>query len=304
MKRFYKAKGLKYEKRQKLFPLYTSLLSVVLCMACLAGSTWGWFTANQIVTVKSITAAEWTLTDLAVYQLADSDMDMLSETQTPVSVTVTEAGMEFTVSPNTRYLVTPTVQASATNGFLLVETCDGSFYTTDSTSGFYLLLSAGGTVKVSASWGTNCGSATAFSNGAVLGNGTIPTCTCESKCTDEIPNNDCPVCAADSAACQGAEAPQCTCTEQCVETGNKNCVVCQDGIEGCAGGATQDDQMPSSALNGSAAAESDDTDSVVPETSAPAVADETDLAASESLAAPESGEGGTDESESFDGNIN
>ncbi len=186
MKQKNKAERLKNQKRRILSPLYTSLLSILLCMVCLAGTTWAWFTANQEVPIEPITSAQWELQSLEVYEVATgSDVSTQTDsnapaTQTKISVTEENGRWTFSASANKKYVVNASVNGTASNGFLLINTCDGSFYTIATQSNFSLLLSQDCTVQISASWGTDYGTASQFNSGDELGNGTTST-----EATDE-----------------------------------------------------------------------------------------------------------------------
>ncbi len=170
--KLYRAKRLKHEKRSSRLSLYAALLSIVLCMVCLAGTSWAWFTANQEVTVKSIVSAEWKMDSVEVYQIAaDGNTKTV---QIPVDVTGTEGDMKFSAAANTQYLVKIFVKTNARNGFALIETCDGSFYTTKSEVSFNLLLSKSSIVKVNASWGVYDGEANMLPDYGNIGKGIIP----------------------------------------------------------------------------------------------------------------------------------
>lgn len=66
-----------------------------------------------------------------------------------------------------------------------------------------------------------------------------PVCSCEVKCTADAVKADCPVCAADPAACAGKEpepAPVCSCEVKCAADAVKaDCPVCAADPAGCAG---------------------------------------------------------------------
>lgn len=173
MKLFYRGKYLRKEEKNSSVSLYTTLLSMVLCAVCLAGTSWAWFTANQALPVAPIASAEWALDTVQVYQVV-SDVTAMEDgdiSHVPVDITVTKAGATFTAAANTRYLVTATAKGTATVGFVQITTCDGTFYNTSAQSSFTLLLSQNSTVTVTASWGSGTGNAQFFESGAVLGSG-------------------------------------------------------------------------------------------------------------------------------------
>ncbi len=152
----------KRHKGSSLIPLYTSLCGMILCMACLAGSSWAWFTANQTVGTVSITSAHWVLETVAVDEMP---------------VTVTDNAATFTAAANTEYAVSVTAGGNASSGYLLIETCDGNFCTRAPKTEFTLLLSQSGTVTVTAAWGQLPADAGEFASGDRLGSGTLPEAT-------------------------------------------------------------------------------------------------------------------------------
>ncbi len=151
---FYRAKWLKHAKQNSALPFYTALLSMVLCMVCLAGTTWAWFTANQAVEVTAIQSAKWIIESVEVVQISDENSDSIS-----VSVSEMQYGKQFEAAANTKYRVTVSATGNASTGYLLVKTCDGNYYTSESSIDLELCLSKGGPVEISASWGVYAGEA-------------------------------------------------------------------------------------------------------------------------------------------------
>ncbi len=158
LKLFRRANGLKNKNSILLF--FTSLFSMLFCMVCLAGSTWAWFTANQMVSVGTITSAEWKLGEVTVTQ---TNPEVTDE---PV-VTETENGKEFEVLENTEYRVTATAEGRASDGFILIKTCDGSFYAAGKSIDLNLILSKADNVTISASWGKEYGDAQPISENSI-----------------------------------------------------------------------------------------------------------------------------------------
>ncbi len=181
LKLFFAKRWYKNEQRNNMYSVCTAFLSIVLCIACLAGTTCAWFTSTQEVAVGSIASAQWKLHSLAVYEGIPVNAAVIqSENESGaamnvVPVTGDEGGMKFYALANTRYTVTVTIGGNATRGFLLVKTCDGDFYTEASGSTFQLLLSQDCEVSIGASWGVVPDSARGFSDGETLGMGSAPT---------------------------------------------------------------------------------------------------------------------------------
>ncbi len=264
MKLFYRVKRPTHKQQNTIVPFYTTLLSMIFCMVCLAGTSWAWFTANYAVGVGSITTAEWILQDVIVYQM--DNVSSLTQTasdenvQSPqILVTITEdGGMKFEARANTPYLVTASATGSSSKGFILVKTCDGYFYTTDSSIEFCLLLSQTSEVMICASWGADFGEANTFPDDKKIGNGEVPVCICEILCSNEGIKEECKVCARNYSACIGRK-PECSCAEKCAGV-NKSCDICKNSIDNCTGTEPKSAQESVSAVEVNE--ESESTESV------------------------------------------
>ncbi len=119
LKVFYQPKWLKKEQRSSPAPIYTAFLSIVLCMICLAGTTWAWFTANQQVGMAPLSAAGYTV-DVTVTDGAST-------------LTGTSHGNmhAYTLPASGTYHVTltPSSDSTATTGYCLIS-IDGTVYYT------------------------------------------------------------------------------------------------------------------------------------------------------------------------------
>ena len=65
-----------------------------------------------------------------------------------------------------------------------------------------------------------------------------PVCNCDSRCTADSVNNDCPVCSDGWEKCTGTPPapPECNCDSRCTaDSVNNNCPVCSDDWEHCTG---------------------------------------------------------------------
>ena len=101
---------------QNAIPL---LLGMLICMSCLAGVTFAWFTANQTAPVQLIQSAE--------YSVAVVVND--TSTETPIEVNKAENVASCTLTPNISYSVTLTPDGTATKGYCLITDGD-KVYTT------------------------------------------------------------------------------------------------------------------------------------------------------------------------------
>ncbi len=156
------------KKQNKLTMLYTSIFSIVLCAACLFGTSWAWFTANKEVEVQTIQTATIEVSELEVTGIE-------TEEKVPVSnkTKAKDGTIRFPVKANTEYEVNLAVDSTCTTGFVKISTCDGEFYTTKDECSFVLLLSKDSTVEITTSWGEDYGNAKQLSEGDVLGNGKV-----------------------------------------------------------------------------------------------------------------------------------
>ncbi len=145
-----------------LSAVYASLFSIVLCMVCLAGSSWAWFTAN------------YTITAIPPIQTAYYRIEALS-IQPEVTPTETDGDWVFQAEVNTLYTITAKIDSNAKSGYLLVYTDDGDYYTTDSE--FSMILSQAGGVTITSGWGNLPEDAEEIEPGIPIGDGTIAPIT-------------------------------------------------------------------------------------------------------------------------------
>jgi hypothetical protein len=103
-----------------------SLLSVALCLACLAGTTWAWFTSTVSGNVATLNAARFSCT-IEVQQ-----MDVSVEPHVPVGDPLTQrayrdgdedfpAIFEFNYNSSYRVTITPDNESTASQGYCLVS---------------------------------------------------------------------------------------------------------------------------------------------------------------------------------------
>ncbi len=184
----YKIKQLKKIRNGSLLSLYTSLFGIFVCILCLAGSTLAWFSAEKNLDTDSIIAADKFLSSLSAWRIEEvsgepdenGDVDIWNE-EYPVSFKSRQYGKSFYADANVLYEIKAVIDGSAENGFLMVETPDGDFYTTNENCSFSLLLSESGSVNISVSWGEETGNAKKFSRGQTLGNGELPVIEIETE---------------------------------------------------------------------------------------------------------------------------
>lgn len=101
---------------RNIVPLF---LGMLICISCLAGVTWAWFTANSTASVQRIQSAEYSV----AVEVNEASTD------TPIEVNVEDNVASCTLTPNTSYSVTLTPDGTATKGYCLITDGD-KVYTT------------------------------------------------------------------------------------------------------------------------------------------------------------------------------
>lgn len=129
--------------------LLPSVLCILLCMVCLCGMTFAWFSAASNTPASPVRSAEYTVS----VRVADG------ETDAPVQ------GGHYVLTAGTEYTVTLTASGTATTGFCLLtlsftegtgsETLYTGQFVPGQTMTFTLRLTADATVDFSAQWGTS-----------------------------------------------------------------------------------------------------------------------------------------------------
>lgn len=137
--------------------LVPSIVGIIICMVCLAGTTWAWFSASVQTGAQTITAASFNV--------------KVAITPTPVK----SEGDRYTLARNTAYTVTLTATGTADEfgGYCIVDNTAGDrHYTSQIKPGgslqFTLIPEADGIYTFSAVWGKYSGKAD-ISAGAVIG---------------------------------------------------------------------------------------------------------------------------------------
>ena len=114
---FCKGKHLRSSDRKYMQNAVPLFLGMLICMSCLAGGTWAWFSANQTAPVQLIQSAKYSV---AV---------KVNEANTPIEVNVKDNVASCTLTTNTSYSVTLTPDGTATKGYCLITDGD-KVYTT------------------------------------------------------------------------------------------------------------------------------------------------------------------------------
>ncbi len=125
LKLCYRAKWLKKEQRGSSAQIYTAFLSIVLCMVCLAGTTWAWFTANQTAPVGNITSARYAV---AVHVMTNGESVAAREQCGDLVTYSLDANKSYTVS------LTTGKDSTASTGYCLVSIDNKVYYTSPITA--------------------------------------------------------------------------------------------------------------------------------------------------------------------------
>ncbi len=137
VKLFNRAKCPKKEQKNSWISVYTSLFSILLCIICLVGTTWAWFSANQKLPVVPIISAKY---GISVSVQGGS----YTEGQH-------EGNMWFyTLTPNSSYSITLMTDecTTASTGYCLVTIDDTVYYTSPITAENHFFFTYGTGIEV------------------------------------------------------------------------------------------------------------------------------------------------------------
>lgn len=142
-----------------------ALLSLCLCVVCLFGATWAWFTARVDGNVASIQSASFAV-DVQV-------VDSASATDSAAPLTsVNSEGMIFNLKANTTYQVTLTANGTAKTGYCKVSLNNQSHPTVALASGtqltFRVSTDRDSELSFEACWGVYNGTEAQLTAGCLL----------------------------------------------------------------------------------------------------------------------------------------
>ena len=127
--------------------LMPSILGMLICMVCLAGATWAWFTATTTVSVPPVSAAYFDVTTVITPEASITDDDE-NEVRT------------YTIEKNKPYIVTLTATGTASiGGYCVVKVDNESYYTGhmdlngESSKFSFSVCSLEGKIKIIPYWG-------------------------------------------------------------------------------------------------------------------------------------------------------
>lgn len=101
------------EERSILRMLCPSLLGIMVCLICLAGMSWAWFTAG-VQSQSTITAGSYTLNETVKVKTSGTSADSADTAKT--GTLKKESDGTYTLAENTRYVVTLKPSAAPKNG--------------------------------------------------------------------------------------------------------------------------------------------------------------------------------------------
>lgn len=136
--------------------LLPPILCAALCLVCLCGLSWAWFTVSISAGTSSVSGAQYNVTA------------QVAQGETPVSM---ENG-GFALSANTEYTVTLTAEGTASTGYGIVRFSDRELTTEQIAPGaafsFKLIPESDTTLTAVAHWGVNSAEAP-LQNGTKIG---------------------------------------------------------------------------------------------------------------------------------------
>ena len=165
--------------------LMPSILGMLICMVCLAGATWAWFTATTTVSAPPVSAAYFG----TAVTISPAPEDEVAED---------EDVKTYSINQNTIYAVNLTATGNASIGGYCVVKVDGDIYYTehmdldDDLS--FSVCSSDGEIEVIPYWGDPWGETSTQSRSGrmiikendLIGNGTVPSSDDEDS---EAPEN-------------------------------------------------------------------------------------------------------------------
>ena len=121
-----------------------SVLGILLCVACLAGSVWAWFICDQSADVAEIQAASFQVNTTVMEKPGNTTVNPED------GVYVLQAGPEYTVT------LQRTAESTATGGYVEVTIGGANYYTRvfSQTYSFTITVEEENTLACQASWGT------------------------------------------------------------------------------------------------------------------------------------------------------
>lgn len=148
--------------------ILTSVLGMLICVVCLAGTTWAWFTANSGI--------DDTDKPLSV-ETAQVKVDVSINNQDKVTVSGgNEQPIEIEITKNENLSVTLAGDGTSTKKYCYV-TVDGDRYYVDLSSSkpiTFTVCSSSGSMMIKASWSVPGSGISLISSGEKIGTGKVP----------------------------------------------------------------------------------------------------------------------------------
>ncbi len=141
--------------------LLPTVLGICLCAACLAGTTFAWFTATQTTATQSLVAANY-------------DVDVTVTSNTSSATVAPNANGSYELASDT-YTVVLTATGTASTGYCIISFGEQKFYTVqfpsnenpDGTVTFTLTVNAPTQMKIAPQWGTSTDTSEKWSTGGI-----------------------------------------------------------------------------------------------------------------------------------------
>lgn len=154
--------------------LMPSILGMLICMVCLAGATWAWFTATTTVSVPPVSAAYFDVTTVITPEASVTDDDE-NEVRT------------YTIEKNKPYTVTLTATGNASiGGYCKVTVDDDTYYTphmstnvnsegsnTEIHTFSFNVCSSSGEITIIPYWGKTSDNSVNIISDKTIGSGTV-----------------------------------------------------------------------------------------------------------------------------------
>ncbi len=159
---FYKGRYAKESEKSDGFVsmLVPSMLSICICVICLAGSTFAWFTASQSTSTQTITAANYKV---------ETIVKKVTETEDIETVVAAEDGGAYTLETGT-YTVVLTATGDATTGYCIIKLGETEIYKQqlkpENTFEFALVVYEDATLEITYQWGTAANPGSSIVNGS------------------------------------------------------------------------------------------------------------------------------------------
>ncbi len=128
--------------------LAPSIIGAFICLVCLCGASWAWFTATTATATSKIQTAQYTVS-----------VEATGDNNEVCPTTTDEKGVvSFSLNDNDKYKVTITATGTARNGYCIVNLGDNNYYTDQLTGDailtFTVYKGTADKITITPQWGT------------------------------------------------------------------------------------------------------------------------------------------------------